>query len=96
MVPFLCTQKITECQMEGVISKEKYVTIGLPHDFILGHLVFILFVNDYPTSLKHSTVNIYACVFHNFLEVIERKDDLLNSMQWMPKTPAIKLTINLK
>ena len=66
----------------------------------MGPLFFILFVNDYPTCLTHSTVNIYADdttqdVADKSVDVIERKlkDDLLHSIEWMQKN---KLTINLK
>jgi hypothetical protein len=66
----------------------------------LGPLFFILFVNDYPTCLTHSTVNIYADdttqdVADKSVDVIEKKlkDDLLHSIEWMQKN---KLTINLK
>ena len=45
---------------KGVLSKEKNITIGVPQGSILGPLFFILFVNDYPNCLKHSTVTIYA------------------------------------
>ena len=58
----------------------------------MGPLFFILFVNDYPKCLKHSTVNIYAddttqYVSDKSLDVIEKKlqDDLLNSIEWMQK-----------
>ena len=85
---------------KGVISEGKDVTIGVPQGSILGPLFFILFVNDYPKCLKHSTVNIYADdttqdVSDKSLDVIEKKlqDDLLNSIEWMQKN---KLTINLK
>ena len=91
----------TQCvKWKGVLSKEKNVTIGVPQGSILGPLFFILFVNDYPKCLKHSTVTIYADdttqdVSDKSIDVIEKKlhEDLLNSMNWMSRN---KLTMNLK
>ena len=72
----------------------------MPQGSILGPLFFILFVNDYPKCLKHSTVTIYADdttqdVSDKSIDVIEKKlhKDLLNSMNWMSRN---KLTMNLK
>ena len=51
----------TQCvKWKGVLSKEKNVTIGVLQGsiLVLGHLFVILFVNDYPKCLKHSTVTI--------------------------------------
>ena len=91
----------TQCvKWKGVLSKEKNVTIGVPQGSILGPLFFILFVNDYPKCLKHSTVTIYADdttqdVSDKSIDIIEKKlhEDLLNSMNWMSRN---KLTMNLK
>ena len=72
----------------------------MPQRSILRPFFLILFVNDFPKCLKHSTVTIYADyttqdVSYKSIEVIEKKlhEDLLNSMNWMSRN---KLTMDLK
>ena len=82
------------------MSKPRNITISVPQGSILGPLLFILYVNDYPKCLTYSHATIYADdtsqdVSDKSIDTIEYKlkEDLVNSMQWMKRN---KLTMNLK
>ena len=46
--------------LNGVNSDWSDVTRGVPQGSILGSLLFIIFVNDLPDVVEHSTVSLYA------------------------------------
>ena len=46
--------------LTGIASEWGSVTNGVPQGFILGPLLFIIFVNDLLDVVEHCTVNLYA------------------------------------
>ena len=47
-------------EFPGHPSDSKLVETGVPHGSILGPLLFMIYVNDLPSCLNHSEVNMYA------------------------------------
>ena len=46
--------------LNGCSSDWSDVSTGVPQGTIMGPLLFSIYVNDLPTVIQHSTVNIYA------------------------------------
>ena len=49
-----------ECNYPGQLSSPKRITCGVPQGSILGLLPFLLYINDMPDSLSHSTPSLFA------------------------------------
>ena len=47
-------------QKDGVFSESKPVKIGVPQGSLLGHRLFITYVNDLPDSIRSGEVYMYA------------------------------------
>ena len=48
------------CKVSGKLSDLGEVTFGVLQRSCLGTLLFIIYINDLPLSIKHSQVNMYA------------------------------------
>ena len=61
------TNRKQAASYQNVLSDLEQLSTGVPQGSILGPLLFILFINDLPRSVKSSSILIYAddaVVFH--------------------------------
>ena len=92
-----CTQYVS---INGSISTPCNITSGVPQGSILGPLMFLLFINDMPNCIKHSTVDMYAddtliYVSHNNVDLIEKylNEDLECLTKWLENN-RMKANVN--
>ena len=86
--------------VNGYMSDKKAVTCGVPQGSLLGPLLFSLYVNDFPSIIKHSELSLYAddtCLFSSSKspEEVTNKlnEDLICVSRWLKEN---RLFINKK
>ena len=93
------SNRTQRCLVNGFLSDDCRVTCGVPQGSILGPLLFLIFINDSPNCLSHSTPSFFADDTHisvsgenlAFTEPLVNKE--LNSLSnWLA---ANKLSLNI-
>ena len=58
-VPYL-TGRILFCRVTGTDSQVNSVNIGVLQGTCLGHLLFLVYINDFPNLIENCTVAMYS------------------------------------
>lgn len=97
-ISYLANRK-QKCRVNGHISGQKAVRCGVPQGSILGPLLFLVFINDFPNCLKYSTPSQYAddtsltCTADNLINLESQLNTELKHVKaWLS---ANKLTLNV-
>jgi len=85
--------------INGTPSELGEIVTGVPQGSILGPLLFVIYINDLPTCLHKSSVNMYAddtTIYYSSLKLEHLNSvlqkDLLNVYSWLNSN---KLSLNL-
>ena len=102
MVPYLYGRS-QRVKVNGSLSAYEVILTGVPQGSLLGPLLFLIFVNDLPLSLKHTDSILYAddTVIYTkgktAIEMAEKiKSDLVNLDTWCKQNNMLMNPIKTK
>lgn len=63
--------------LDGVSSEKVPVTSGVPQGTVLGPILFLIYINDFSTYIKHSTLRLFADDSIIYREIKNQNDSIL-------------------
>ncbi|XP_044183319.1 uncharacterized protein LOC122963992 [Acropora millepora] len=84
------TARQQQCLVNGCLSSQSNLLCGVPQGSTLGHLLFLIYINDLPNCLKFTTPCLYADDIQIFTSSFDRgvlanniNSDLKNLSDWL-------------